>query len=65
MRLKPAPGLVFEGHEPEGYTGDVVSQDDFGLGYGLEDFFRLRTFAISWLILDQGAQEREGIRCAA
>ena len=43
----------------------MVSQDDIGLGYGLEDFFRLRMFAISWLILAQGSQERESVRCVA
>nr|XP_019014439.1 uncharacterized protein I206_00521 [Kwoniella pini CBS 10737]OCF53220.1 hypothetical protein I206_00521 [Kwoniella pini CBS 10737] len=41
IRLKPAPELVFEGHEQEGYTGEVIKQSDFGLGYTLDDFFRL------------------------
>ncbi|WWC85746.1 uncharacterized protein L201_000612 [Kwoniella dendrophila CBS 6074] len=41
IRLKPAPELVFEGHEPEGYSGDLIKESDFGLGYTLDDFFRL------------------------
>nr|XP_019048651.1 hypothetical protein I302_02424 [Kwoniella bestiolae CBS 10118]OCF27581.1 hypothetical protein I302_02424 [Kwoniella bestiolae CBS 10118] len=43
IRLKPAPELVFEGHEPEGYVGgrELIRQSDFGLGYTLDDFFRL------------------------
>ncbi|KAK4683727.1 hypothetical protein P7C73_g6503, partial [Tremellales sp. Uapishka_1] len=41
--MRPAPELVFEGREPEGYIGghDLVKQDDFGDGLPLEDFFRL------------------------
>lgn len=39
--MKPAPGLVFEGHEPSGYTGDIIQSDDFGVGYTIDDFFRL------------------------
>ncbi|WWD05899.1 hypothetical protein V865_003983 [Kwoniella europaea PYCC6329] len=43
IRLKPAPELVFEGHEPEGYIGggELIKESDFGLGYTLDDFFRL------------------------
>ncbi|WWC58054.1 uncharacterized protein I303_100589 [Kwoniella dejecticola CBS 10117] len=41
IRLKPAPELAFEGHEPEGYSGEIIKQSDFGLGYTLDDFFRL------------------------
>ena len=41
IRLRPSPNLVFEGHEPEGWTGPVIPQDQFGLGYGIEDFFQL------------------------
>lgn len=42
LRMRPAPSLVFEGSEPEGWTGDVIKRDQFGLGLGLDDFFRLR-----------------------
>ncbi|KAL7418899.1 hypothetical protein Q5752_006583 [Cryptotrichosporon argae] len=41
IRLKPAPSIVFEGHEPQGYDGPVVPVDDFGLGLTIDDFFRL------------------------
>ncbi|OCF71245.1 hypothetical protein I204_08198 [Kwoniella mangroviensis CBS 8886] len=43
IRLKPAPELIFEGHEPEGYIGGgaLIKESDFGLGYTLDDFFRL------------------------
>ncbi|WVF66452.1 hypothetical protein IAT40_001192 [Kwoniella sp. CBS 6097] len=41
IRLRPASELVFEGHEPEGYTGEVVKEADWGQGYTLDDFFRL------------------------
>ncbi|GFZ50715.1 hypothetical protein JCM24511_08473 [Saitozyma sp. JCM 24511] len=41
LRMKPAPGIVFAGHEPEGWTGEVIPHDEWGLGLGLEDFFRL------------------------
>lgn len=42
VRMRPAPDLVFEGSEPEGWTGEVVKRDQWGLGLGLDDFFRLR-----------------------
>lgn len=41
IRLRPAEELVFEGHEPEGWTGDVVSREDWGEGLELEDFMKL------------------------
>ncbi|WRT63637.1 uncharacterized protein IL334_000560 [Kwoniella shivajii] len=41
IRLRPAPELVFEGNEPEGYIGRVISKSDFGVGYTLDDFFKL------------------------
>ncbi|OCF41715.1 hypothetical protein I317_04419 [Kwoniella heveanensis CBS 569] len=41
IRLRPAPELVFEGHEPDGYTGQVIKEADWGQGYTLDDFFRL------------------------
>lgn len=42
LRMRPSPDLVFEGHEPNGWTGGVVKREDWGLGLGLDDFFRLR-----------------------
>jgi hypothetical protein len=42
LRMRPSPDLVFEGHEPKGWTGSVVKREDWGLGLGLDDFFRLR-----------------------
>jgi hypothetical protein len=45
LRMHPSPELVFEGREPEGYTGEVVKKEDWGLGLGLDDFFRLRKSA--------------------
>lgn len=45
LRMHPAPELVFEGHEPAGYKGEVVKKEDWGLGLGLDDFFRLRKSA--------------------
>ena len=42
IRLKPAEGLVFEGNEPAGYSGEVIGKSDWGVGLGLDDFFRLR-----------------------
>lgn len=42
VRMRPSPDLVFEGSEPEGWNGEVVKQDQWGLGLGLDDFFRLR-----------------------
>jgi len=42
LRMRPSPDLVFEGHEPKGWTGGVVKREDWGLGLGLDDFFRLR-----------------------
>ncbi|WVQ80395.1 hypothetical protein IAT38_002500 [Cryptococcus sp. DSM 104549] len=41
LRLRPAEDLVFEGHEPEGYEGEVIPENEFGLGYQLDDFLRL------------------------
>lgn len=41
VRMRPSPELVFEGSEPEGWTGEVVKRDQWGLGLGLDDFFRL------------------------
>ena len=35
--------MIFAGHEPEGWVGgQSIPEDEFGLGYGIEDFFRLR-----------------------
>jgi hypothetical protein len=48
--MKPAEGLVFEGHEPEGWTGDVIPMDEWGLGLNLEDFFQLRKSTLSFEI---------------
>lgn len=48
VRMRPAPDLVFEGSEPEGWTGDVIKRDQWGLGLGLDDFFRLREFRASF-----------------
>jgi hypothetical protein len=42
IRMRPAPSLAFEGHVPEGWTGEVIPKSDWGLGLNLEDFFRLR-----------------------
>jgi len=42
IRLRPSDDLVFAGHEPEGWDGEVIPESDFGLGLGLDDFFRLR-----------------------
>ena len=42
IRLRPADELVFAGHEPDGWAGPVIPESDFGLGLGLDDFFRLR-----------------------
>jgi hypothetical protein len=42
IRLRPAPSLVFAGREPDGYEGEVIPEEDFGLGYGINDFLRLR-----------------------
>ena len=39
--MRPAEGLVFEGHEPEGYDGEVIPAHAFGVGLSMEDFFRL------------------------
>jgi hypothetical protein len=52
LRMHPSPDLVFEGQEPAGYKGEVVKKEDWGLGLGLDDFFRLRKFgpALSWLL---------------
>lgn len=44
LRMKPAEGLVFEGHEPEGWTGRVIKREDWGLGLALEDFFQLGAY---------------------
>ena len=44
IRMRPAPELVFAGKEPEGWTGKVIPEEETGLGYGIQDFFRLRTF---------------------
>ncbi|RXK39122.1 hypothetical protein M231_03627 [Tremella mesenterica] len=41
IRMRPAEGLVFEGREPEGYTGQVIETADFGIGLGLDDFLRV------------------------
>ncbi|KAK8845418.1 hypothetical protein IAR55_006131 [Kwoniella newhampshirensis] len=41
IRLRPAEELVFEGNEPDGYRGAVIPSSEFGLGYTLDDFFRL------------------------
>ncbi|WVQ76352.1 hypothetical protein IAR50_006017 [Cryptococcus sp. DSM 104548] len=41
LRLKPAAELVFEGHEPEGYTGDVIARDDWGEGLEFDDYMKL------------------------
>ncbi|KAL0243942.1 hypothetical protein I308_105205 [Cryptococcus tetragattii IND107] len=41
IRLRPAEELVFEGHGPEGWTGDVISREDWGEGLELEDFMKL------------------------
>ncbi|ORY25179.1 hypothetical protein BCR39DRAFT_471642 [Naematelia encephala] len=41
IRMKPGPELAFEGHEPPGWTGEVIPEADFGLGLGMDDFFRL------------------------
>ncbi|CAD6586295.1 MAG: hypothetical protein TREMPRED_004383 [Tremellales sp. Tagirdzhanova-0007] len=41
IRFRPADDLVFVGHEPEGWRGPVIPHSDFGLGLGLDDFFRL------------------------
>jgi len=51
LRMHPSPELVFEGQEPAGYKGEIVKKEDWGLGLGLDDFFRLRKFApaLSWL----------------
>ena len=46
LRLRPAPTLVFAGREPEGYEGEVISEEDFGLGYGINDFLQLRTLSL-------------------
>lgn len=48
--MKPAPGIVFAGHEPEGWTGEVIPHDEWGLGLGLEDFFRLCEFSQSRMV---------------
>lgn len=48
LRMRPAPDLVFEGHEPAGWTGDVIKRDQWGLGLGLSDFFRLREFYFTY-----------------
>ncbi|KLT40136.1 hypothetical protein CC85DRAFT_287844 [Cutaneotrichosporon oleaginosum] len=41
IRMKPAPGLVFEGAVPNGYAGPVVPQEEFGVGMQFDDFLRL------------------------
>jgi hypothetical protein len=42
--MRPSPDLAFEGHEPANFSGSVVKKEDWGLGLGLDDFFRLRVF---------------------
>lgn len=44
VRMRPAPSLVFEGYEPDGWTGEVIPKSEWGLGLNLEDFFRLRRY---------------------
>lgn len=48
LRMRPSPDLVFEGHEPKGWTGDVVKCDQWGLGLGLTDFFKLGVYLSQW-----------------
>lgn len=62
VRLRPAPELVFEGREPEGYHGPIVPEAEFGLSHTLEDFFRLRKsplrpigFAVPSILIFYGA----------
>ena len=45
LRMRPAPGLVFAGKEPQGWTGEVIPEEETGLGYGIQDFLRLRKLA--------------------
>jgi hypothetical protein len=54
LRMHPSPELVFEGREPEGYTGEVVKKEDWGLGLGLDDFFRLRKSAFLSVVKPRG-----------
>lgn len=42
IRMKPSPELAFQGRVPEGWTGEVIPEEDFGIGYTIEDFFALR-----------------------
>ena len=44
IRMRPSSDVVFAGHEPVGWEGEVVPDSQFGLGYGIEDFFRLRGY---------------------
>ncbi|KAK1926197.1 hypothetical protein DB88DRAFT_481029 [Papiliotrema laurentii] len=41
IRMKPSPELAFQGRVPEGWTGEVIPEEDFGIGYTIEDFFAL------------------------
>lgn len=46
IRMRPPPEIAFEGRVPEGFKGEVVPEDQFGIGYGIEDFFRVRGYSL-------------------